>query len=107
VVEEPDVVVGLLQRLDLSLDELIELGEVGDQIGRQFEIHRGSIAKNPETSRSRPHRPPPRPPRVREVRAGPPGGGHRPQLGIAEDPGDIDDRRDPHQLYRQAINSLL
>ena len=35
MIEEPDVVVRLLDRLDLAGDELIELGEIGDEIGRQ------------------------------------------------------------------------
>ena len=35
MIEEADIVVGLLDRLDLSRDEMIELGEIGDQIGRQ------------------------------------------------------------------------
>ena len=35
MVEEADVVVGLLQRLDLAFDETIELSELGDEIGRQ------------------------------------------------------------------------
>ena len=40
VVEEADVVVLLLERLDLRLDEVVELVEVGRQIGRDVEVHR-------------------------------------------------------------------
>ena len=39
VVEEPDVVVLLLDRLDDRLDEVIELHEVGGELGRQVEVH--------------------------------------------------------------------
>src|SRR5205823_14166430 len=39
VVEEADVVVLFLARLDLLGDEVVELGEVGDDVGRQFEVH--------------------------------------------------------------------
>ena len=35
VVEEANVVVGRLQRLDLAFDESVELCEIGDEIGRQ------------------------------------------------------------------------
>ena len=35
VVEEADIVVGLLERLDLARDELVEFVEIGDQVGRQ------------------------------------------------------------------------
>lgn len=35
MVEEADVVVSLLQRLDLAFDETVELFEIGDEIGRQ------------------------------------------------------------------------
>ena len=35
MIEEADVVVGLLDRLDLARDEAIEFVEIGDQIGRQ------------------------------------------------------------------------
>ena len=38
VVEETDIVVFVLQRLDLAFDETIELSEIGDQVGRQVEI---------------------------------------------------------------------
>jgi len=38
MIEETDVVVRFLDRLDLARDELIELGEIGDQIGRQCKI---------------------------------------------------------------------
>ena len=36
VIEEADVVVRLLDRLDLARDELVEFGEIGDQVGRQM-----------------------------------------------------------------------
>ncbi|MGY2934422.1 hypothetical protein ACVWZ6_004024 [Bradyrhizobium sp. GM6.1] len=42
VIEEADVIVGRLQRLDLLFDEKVELCEIGDEIGRQREIH-GSL----------------------------------------------------------------
>jgi hypothetical protein len=35
MVEEADVVVGRFERLDLALDETVELSEIGDEIGRQ------------------------------------------------------------------------
>jgi len=35
MIEETDVVVRFFDRLDLARDELIEFGELGDQIGRQ------------------------------------------------------------------------
>ncbi|MGY3422716.1 hypothetical protein ACVWZW_003191 [Bradyrhizobium sp. F1.13.4] len=35
MIEEADVIVGLLQRLDLAFDETVELCEIGDEIGRQ------------------------------------------------------------------------
>ena len=38
VIEEADVVIGLFNRLDLARDELVQLGEIGDQVGRQCEI---------------------------------------------------------------------
>ena len=39
VIEEPDVVVLLLERLDLALDELIEFGQVTLQVLGQGEVH--------------------------------------------------------------------
>ena len=42
VVEEALVVVGCLQRVNLAGDERVQLGQVGQQVGRQVEIH-GSI----------------------------------------------------------------
>ena len=39
VVEEADIVVRLLQRLDFRLDEGIQLGEIVDQFRGQREIH--------------------------------------------------------------------
>ena len=36
MIEEADVVVGFFQRLDLALDETVELGEIGDEVGRQL-----------------------------------------------------------------------
>ena len=41
MVEEADVVVLLLERLDLPLDEVVELAEVGDQFGRYRVVHAG------------------------------------------------------------------
>ena len=41
MIEEADVVVGLLDRLDLARDEAVEFVEIGDQIGRQMEIQGG------------------------------------------------------------------
>jgi hypothetical protein len=38
VVEEADVVIGLLQRLDLARDEAVEFVEIGREVGRQVEI---------------------------------------------------------------------
>jgi hypothetical protein len=38
MIEETDIVVRFLDRLDLARDELIEFGEIGDQIGRQCKI---------------------------------------------------------------------
>ena len=38
VIEEADVVIGLLDRLDLARDEPIEFVEIGDQVGRQCKI---------------------------------------------------------------------
>src|SRR5260370_31110830 len=45
VIEEADVVVGLLDRLDLARDEKVEFVEIGDQIGRQIEIQ-GGLSRN-------------------------------------------------------------
>src|SRR5215470_12921294 len=42
MVEEADVVVGLLERLDLARDEAVELVEIGDQVGRKVEIQGGA-----------------------------------------------------------------
>ena len=42
MIEETDIVVSLLDRLDLARDELIELVEIGDQIGRQGKIQGGT-----------------------------------------------------------------
>jgi hypothetical protein len=39
VVEEADVVVLLLQRAYLPLDELIQLAQVGDQVARDLKVH--------------------------------------------------------------------
>ena len=38
MIEEADVVVGVLDRLDLARDEAIELVEIGDEVGRQCKI---------------------------------------------------------------------
>src|ERR1700675_3748201 len=45
VIEEADVVVGLLDRLDLARDEKVEFVEIGDQIGLQIEIQ-GGLSRN-------------------------------------------------------------
>src|SRR5215207_9153047 len=45
VVEEPLVVVLGLERLDLPLDEVVQLGEVVDEVLRQFEVHSVSEAQ--------------------------------------------------------------
>jgi hypothetical protein len=42
MVEETDVVIGLFNRLDLARDELVELGEIGDQVGRHCKIQGNS-----------------------------------------------------------------
>src|SRR6266436_4263138 len=42
VIEEADVVIGFFNRLDLARDELVEFGEVGDQVGRQCKIQGNS-----------------------------------------------------------------
>src|SRR4051794_23128109 len=39
MIKKTDVVVGLLQRLDLGVDEAIELVEIGDELPRQGKIH--------------------------------------------------------------------
>ncbi|SKY38449.1 Uncharacterised protein [Mycobacteroides abscessus subsp. abscessus] len=39
VVEESDVVIGLLERHDLTVDESVELCQIIDEFGRQFEVH--------------------------------------------------------------------
>jgi hypothetical protein len=39
VIEKTDIVVLLLQRLDLGFDEGVKLGQIGNQIGGQREIH--------------------------------------------------------------------
>src|SRR5215471_9552779 len=39
VIEEAHVVIGILQRQDLLLDETVKLVEVGNQFDRQREIH--------------------------------------------------------------------
>lgn len=39
VVEESDVVIGLLERHDLTVDESVELCQIIDELGRQFEVH--------------------------------------------------------------------
>ena len=48
VVEEADVVVLLLERLDLAFDELVELGEVGDEVGWQVEVHVSQLGSRGE-----------------------------------------------------------
>ena len=39
VVEEPDVVVGGFEGLDLAFDEVVELVEVRGEVGRDLEVH--------------------------------------------------------------------
>src|SRR5439155_26946539 len=43
VVEEPDVVVLLLERADLALDEIVEFGQVVAQVLGEGEVHGGSF----------------------------------------------------------------
>jgi len=43
VVEEPDVVVLLLQRPDLPLDELVQLGQVAGEVRGDVEVHIGKL----------------------------------------------------------------
>src|SRR5258706_12890577 len=42
VIEETDVIIGFFNRLDLARDESVELGEIGDQVGRQCKIQGNS-----------------------------------------------------------------
>ena len=42
MIEKADVVVGLLDRLDLARDELVELVEISNQVGRQCKIQGSS-----------------------------------------------------------------
>jgi hypothetical protein len=42
MIEETDVVIGIFDRLDLARDELVELSEIGDQVGRQCKIQGNS-----------------------------------------------------------------
>jgi hypothetical protein len=42
MIEEADIVIGVFNRLDLARDELVELAEIGDQVGRQGKIHGNS-----------------------------------------------------------------
>src|SRR3982074_562981 len=42
MIEETDVVIGIFNRLDLARDELVELSEIGDQVGRQCKIQGNS-----------------------------------------------------------------
>ena len=45
MVEEADVVIGLLHRLDLAGDEVVEFVEIGREVGRQVEIQGGLSRK--------------------------------------------------------------
>ena len=63
VVEEPDVVVLLLQRLDLPLDELVQLDEVGGKISRQLQVHPTILLQPGMLRRRRPGRASGGPPR--------------------------------------------
>src|SRR5881227_1864824 len=45
MIEEADVVVGLLDRLDLALDESVEFVEISREVGRQVEIQGGLSRK--------------------------------------------------------------
>ena len=47
MVEEADVVVGLLERLDLSLDELVELDEVVGEVRGNVEVHGQAFRSGP------------------------------------------------------------
>ena len=42
MIEKPDVVVRVFDRLDLARDELVEFGEIGDEVGRQCKIQGSS-----------------------------------------------------------------
>ena len=42
MIEEADVVVGLLDRLDLARDEAVEFPEIGDEVRRQCKIQGNS-----------------------------------------------------------------
>jgi hypothetical protein len=53
MVEEALVVVLRLQRFDLALDELVELDQVGGDIGRNAEIHLRSPVMNNRLSEAR------------------------------------------------------
>ena len=53
VIEEPDVVVLRLQRLDLGIDERIELIERVLDVGGNLEVHRASVATVPRHRRVR------------------------------------------------------
>ena len=39
MIEEALVIILRLQRLDLGLDEMVKLAQIGDQVLRQVEIH--------------------------------------------------------------------
>ena len=42
MIEEADIVIGVLDRLDLARDELIEFAEIGDEVVRQCKIQGNS-----------------------------------------------------------------
>jgi hypothetical protein len=42
MVEKPDVVIRVFDRLDLACNEPIEFGEIGDEVSRQCKIQGGS-----------------------------------------------------------------
>ena len=44
MIEEPDIVIGLLDRLDLARDETVEFVEIGDEVDRQCKIQ-GSLSR--------------------------------------------------------------
>src|SRR5258705_13660467 len=60
VIEETDVIIGFFNRLDLARDESVELGEIGDQVGRQCKIQGNSpgtfLSLSPGPRKAQPNR---------------------------------------------------
>ena len=57
MIEEADIVIGLLDRLYLLRDELVELGEIGDKVSRQCKIQGGSPESRSLVVAARPRKP--------------------------------------------------